>query len=162
MLQNWLTWFKISSFLLLLSACATKPVEKPAPSYSAATEATFEEIERARALEYYRELRNRGNPDVPAPSRPQVVKPKPYVEFANKPRAPKPKPELSPEAKEALERELGQNLSYFCMLNRKDPRFSDEAECHAYAQNVLHDCRQREEGEISRKLVTCIKRELKL
>lgn len=157
--QNWLNWFAISS-LLFLAACATDKPIKQEPTYSSATEQTFEEIERARALDYYRQLRERGNPDQPGPARPRTIRPKPYVERA-KP-TPRPKPAMTAEQREAVEREVGQNLAYFCMLNRKDSRFSDEAECHAYTQNVLHNCRNQIDENEGRKLVACVKSNLKL
>lgn len=158
MLRSSLIWFATSS--LLLVGCATNSPAPQAPTYSDSTEQTFEEIERARALDYYRQLRERGNPSRHAPARPTTVKPKPYVERA-KPK-PTPKPELTAEQREAMEREIGQNLSYFCMLNRKDSRFSDEAQCHAYTQNIYYECRAKIDENEARKLVNCVKSELRL
>ncbi len=159
--QNWLNWLTIFSFFLLAS-CATTNNKPTQPSYSVDTESTFDEIERSRVLDYYRQLRERGNPDVPN-TRPTTVKPKPYV--ARPARKPKPRPTprpLTPEEREAIDREVGQNLSFFCMLNRKDSRFKDEADCNAYTQNVLFDCKNRLSDEEAKKLVRCVKSELKL
>lgn len=159
---NWLNWLKIFSLILTVS-CATSENKKEAPTYSSSTEQTFEEIERGRALDYYRQLRQRGNPARHAPARPSTIKPKPYVQRRERPVAtPRPVPQMTAEQKEAIETEIGQNLSYFCMLNRKDSRFSDEAECHAYTQNILHDCRARVDENEGRKLVGCVKSNLKL
>ncbi len=159
--QNWLTWLATFSLLLLVS-CSSAEKPKVDPSYSDATESAFDEIERTRVLDYYRQLRAKGNPDLPS-TRPRVVRPKRYEEPRPRVRAtPRPKPVLSAEQKEAMERELSQNLSYFCMLNRKDSRFSDEADCTAYSQNVLHDCRQRIDENDAKKLIRCVKSELKL
>lgn len=159
--QSWLTWLATFSLFLLVS-CSTTEQPKVDPSYSDATEKTFDEIERTRVLDYYRQLRERGNPDIRR-SRPTVVRPKAYKE--RRPRVkptPRPKPVMSAEEREAVEREISQNLSYFCMLNRKDSRFSDEADCTAYTQNVLHECRQRTDENDGKRLVGCVKSNLKL
>ena len=161
MRQNWSTWLAISSFLFF-TGCATNEVQKTQPSYSNSTEETFEEIERARALDYYRQLRERGNPSRYAPARPAQVRPKPYVERTKPKPVPTRPPEMTPEQKEAVAMEIGQNLSYFCMINRKDSRFSDEAECHAYTQNVYHNCRNEIDENEGRKLVRCVKNKLNL
>tara|TARA_R110000868_G_scaffold269233_2_gene528617 strand:+ start:23952 stop:24422 length:471 start_codon:yes stop_codon:yes gene_type:complete len=156
-----LTWLATFSLFLLVS-CSTTEQPKVDPSYSDATEKTFDEIERTRVLDYYRQLRERGNPDIRR-SRPTVVRPKAYKE--RRPRVkptPRPKPVMSAEEREAVEREISQNLSYFCMLNRKDSRFSDEADCTAYTQNVLHECRQRTDENDGKRLVGCVKSNLKL
>src|SRR5690606_27827577 len=108
------------------------------------------------------QLRQRGNPDVPGPARPRVIRPKPYVERSRPKPTPRPIPVMTAEQREAVEREVGQNLAYFCMLNRKDSRFSDEADCHAYTQNVLHECRSKIDENEGRKLVSCVKSNLKL
>jgi len=159
--QNWLNWLTIFSFFFLVSCASTsqKPTEA---SYSDATESTFEEIERSRVLDYYRQLRENGNSDSNR-SRPTIVRPKPYITRpAAKPKTrPTPRP-LTVEEREAIDREVGQNLSFFCMLNRKDSRFKDEADCNAYTQNVLFDCKKRLSDEEAKKLVRCVKSELKL
>ncbi len=150
----------ISSLFFLVSCASTKPISND-PSYSDATEKTFEEIERSRVLDYYRQLRERGNTRRSS-TRPTTVRPKAYKKPRSRPVVKATPAPLSPEQKEAIDREVSQNLSFFCMLNRKDSRFKDEADCTAYAQNVLYDCKKRLDDEISKKLVRCVKSELKL
>lgn len=161
---NWLNWLATFSLLILVSCASPEPKEIQ-PHYSNATEQTFDEIEKTRVLDYYRQLRARGNPDLPS-TRPTVIRPKPYQErTTRRPRptaTPKPVPTLSIEQREAIEREVSQNLSYFCMLNRKDSRFSDEADCTAYTQDVLYDCRKKVVDDNLRNLVRCVKNELNL
>ncbi len=158
--RTWLNWLTISS-LFFLVACATTQKPSNKSSYSDATEKTFEEIERSRVLDYYRQLRESGS-SRKSTTRPTTIRPKQYNSQQRRPvvkATPKP---LSKEQQEAIEREVSQNLSFFCMLNRKDSRFKDEAECTAYAQNVLYECKKRLGDELSKKLIRCVKSELKL
>jgi hypothetical protein len=48
------------------------------------------------------------------------------------------------------------------MANRKDNRFKDENDCHAYTQNVLDTCQDKvQQPWVDKKIVSCVKRQLK-
>lgn len=159
----------LCSFFLLYSCAHQQQTEKseqqPEPiTYDAETEKEFSliEMEEKQALEYYRKLRQTNWDDYKS----QGTRQKPsYSRPKRKPRkvVPKPKPrikELTFEQKSALEIEIGQNLAYFCMKNRKDKRFQNEADCQAYTQDRLLACEQEMGTQYHPKIVQCLKRKL--
>ena len=116
-------------------------------SYSRSTKNIFNQIERARLLNHYRELRKNGNP-------------RPKYRPARRPK-PRRRSVMTTSQRQAVERELNQNLSYFCMRHRKSSRFDDRDECDTYVRNVLEKCRSKIDLNNGRKLMRCLKRNLK-
>lgn len=143
---------------LFLTACSTTKKEATPPlTYSEETMKTFEDIERQQVLEYYRQLRERDAKAAPAP-----VPPKPLQNF----RTQKPPVKPSPRSKaiaanpEELEKEISQNLSFFCMRTRSQSRFSIEGSCEEFTEKVNTQCREQFEPN-DRRLFNCVKDKLK-
>ncbi len=139
-------------------------------TYSQDVEKSFEEIERGKALALYKKLRwqnwkkIQGKRSAIKPRRskrraPKVTRKKTYYPKKKKPVV---RPALSEEKVKEVQIEISQNMSFFCMANRKDNRFKDENDCHAYTQNVLDTCQdQVNQPWVDKKIVSCVKRKLK-
>lgn len=157
--------------------------------YSQETQKSFEEIEKKVLLERYKRMRIedgilqkqrgraysptlRGVPpqveDAPLarPSSPKA-RPQPKREKPVPKSAPSPKTletekaspkriEVDPEEQRL---EIEQNLTYFCMKMRNDPRFSTELSCEQYTESVKSKCLNKfSEGELA--LTRCVKSQL--
>ncbi len=153
---------KIFLFLLplLFFSCASKE-QAPAPkmTYSDETTRTFEEIEREQLLQYYRDLRAKETVS-PAPTRPRVSRPqtsKPANTSVNKPAPKSPVQKADPEE---LQKEIEQNLVFFCMRHRQDSRFKDESVCKEFTEKIYQECQEQFEAD-DRRLFNCIKPKLK-
>lgn len=163
--------------LLLIStlfvSCANFSKEKKAPkkSYSNDVEKSFEDIEREKAISFYKKLRWQNWKKIqgkrkairPRKSKRKVTRKKTYYP-KKKIRKKKfySKPALSDSKVKEVQIEISQNMSFFCMSKRKDSRFKDENDCHAYAQNVLDTCQdQVQQPWTDKKIVSCVKRKLK-
>ena len=140
------------TLLILFTACATT-APRHQKNYSNSTEKSFEDIERDRALDHYRLLReknwnhylNKGQKSKQHKSTARKV--------INQPK----KILVNPEDQKT---EIDQHLTYFCMGNRKSSRFSEEGSCEQYAQNSLNNCLQKFEwGE--KGLISCTRSSLK-
>ena len=147
----------------ILFSCAQSE-KSSKTSYSRSTLKSFDEIERLEAIERYKKLRSRDWKNYKKTKRYKKFRPKKYVKRrVNKP-TPKPvrkKPVLSKSQKEELERELNQNMAYYCMMKRKDKRFSNEADCHAFVENNYFECKRNNGIDISKNLVRCVKKKLR-
>ncbi len=56
--------------------------------------------------------------------------------------------------------EIEQNLSYYCMKNRKSSKFSSEADCFAYTESVKMACLEKfKKGDA--RLTKCVKSRIK-
>ena len=145
---------------LLFFSCASKdktPVTKM--TYSEETTRTFEEIEREQLLQYYRDLRAKETVS-PRASKPRASRPqtsKPATISANKPA---PKSAAQKADPEELQKEIEQNLVFFCMRHRQDSRFSDEAVCKEFTAKIYQECQEKFEAD-DRRLFNCIKPKLK-
>lgn len=158
---------QFACLFIFLVACSS--ADKNLPStvrYSPETEKTFQEIERERLLEHYKQLRIEEGIDQQEPGSAKRVRPRPRVVRPNP--APMPKKQAPVQAKrpapkvdiESQNMELEQNLSFFCMQKRKDSRFSTEGSCEEYTASVRQDCEQEfEQGD--RGLLPCVKSKLK-
>jgi hypothetical protein len=154
----------LSLILLFLSACSTTTKEEaPVTSYSQETMKTFEEIEREQVLEYYRQLRARENQNQQRTAPPPPA-PKPLQKFHTQ--KPKPKTPRRPKSSaiaanpEELEKEVSQNLSFFCMKTRSQSRFSAEGSCEEFTTRVESQCRGQFESN-DRRLFNCVRDKLK-
>jgi hypothetical protein len=163
---------KLSLFpfiVFLTFACSTTPKETVEPvTYSAETMKTFEEIEREQVLEYYRQLRARENQATQRVAPPPET-PKPLQKFhtqkpsVRKAPAPAPRPVRSSiiaANPEELEKEISQNLSFFCMRTRSQKRFSSEGSCEEFTANVETQCRDQFQPN-DRRLFNCVRDRLK-
>lgn len=147
--------------LLVLAGCSSSPKSRSS-KYSMDTEKVFESIEKQQAVEKYRRMRQKDwNTYIKSKRQKTAPKPTPpsrrtYVQRR------KQRPNLSEEQVRELRVEIDQNLSYYCMKNRKDKRFSSEADCQAYAQNTLAECEQTIGRPLHRGLLKCVKQRLRL
>lgn len=170
--------------LFLGTSCATKKPIAPAPkTYGADVEQEFNNIEndRRRVLEYYRTLRaknweayksnddavRRYNQNISRKkdqgyTRYQKPKSSPTAITPKKLAAPKPEPVPLPNnVIEEMKIEIRQHQSYYCMKNRKSSRFSNDADCSAYTENVSNECEKKYPIISDRSLVNCVKNGLR-
>jgi len=171
-LSSLLTLTILVIFNLSLISCSTKPIhKKPKRRYSDEVEKEFQDIEydRKRVLNYYRTLREKnwkeykykGNQISRRRYSPTRIKSKPTVVRIVPSPTPKPeRPELSPEKVEEINIEIHQNLSYFCMKNRKSGKFSDHSTCLDFTQNIFNECKQKYPIYRDRSPISCIKNKL--
>ncbi len=170
-IRSLLTFTYITLLFSFLTACSQgqiKMIEKK--SYSQEVEREFEEIEndQKRVLNYYRTLReknweeykNKGKEISNRRYRPIKRKVSPRVVKKQPTYTPPPKPELSPSQVEELNIEIHQNLSYFCMKNRKSAKFSDQSECQNFTQNIFNECKEKYPVYRDRSPVKCVKERL--
>lgn len=168
-------------FTALFTSCAQmqkKPVKKGPKVYGQEVEDEFRSIEtgansQAEVLEYYRRLRQENWNDYKKGSgdsyawkknrRLQRIVPKsapaPSKKLAPIPaRTPKP---LAASIVKEMKIEISQYMSYFCMEKRKSSRFSDNADCSAYTENILRECEGKYPIISDRSLVKCVQARLK-
>jgi len=155
-------------FFLLLSCAQTGKKRSSTKTYSADVEKSFEEIEKEKAIELYKKLRwdnwKKIQRKRKALRRPKVTRKKTrYYKKRKVVKRKKPaKPALGAEKVKELQIEISQNMSFFCMAKRKDSRFKNENDCHAFTQNVLDSC-QDKVGQpwVDRSIINCVKRKLR-
>lgn len=161
---------KLLSFVclfLLLFGCSTSNKSLPnAARYSPETEKTFQDIERERLLEHYKQMRIEEGIIQQEPGtqkrtrpRPKVVRPSPVPEASKQVpvKAKRPTPRVDIESQTM---ELEQNLSFFCMQKRKDARFSSDGACEEFTSSIRQNCEQEfERGD--KGLLPCVKSKLK-
>ncbi len=159
--------------LFFITSCSTnsvKMIEKK--TYSSEVEQEFENIEndQKRVLNYYRTLREKNWEEYKEKGKqisrrrytPPVRKaPVNMIKKETRTTAPEPtKPELNPSQIEELNIEIHQNLSYYCMKNRKSGKFSDQSECQSFTQNIFNECKEKFPVYRDRSPVNCIKEKL--
>ena len=159
--------FKIFVLVSLFSCSQLKQDKSKAqgPTYSSSTENIFKhiestpaEVQRKKALKYYRELRRQNKKPAKRKTTPQKVSsPVPRKEA---PSVPPKKEILSPKKLKSLEIELEQNMNYFCMKNRLDSRFQSQSDCQQFTENILEDCRKGK--KLNAQTLKCLKRKLNL
>ncbi|MCR9204201.1 MAG: hypothetical protein NXH75_06475 [Halobacteriovoraceae bacterium] len=170
--------------LLFFTSCAGVKKKKPSgpKTYGADVEQEFSNIEndQKRVLEYYRTLRaknweaykksdemvrryNRNYSKKKKKGYTRYQKPKKRPPITTKKlAAPKPEPVPLPEkAIEEMKIEIRQHQSYYCMKNRKSSRFSNDADCSAYTEDVSNDCKKKYPIISDRSLVNCVKKGLR-
>ncbi len=152
------------SFLIFSSCTSVKMKEAP-KHYSKETMRSFEEIERQNALERYRKLRLQ-NWEATKKGKVSRTRPKRYSRPRNSNRivAPKkvvpPKKRIIPTNPEEQKIEVDQNIKFFCMEKRKDPRFKGPTSCESYTENILNECEDSYQWN-DKKLTNCVKSKLK-
>lgn len=88
---------------------------------------------KEKAIERYRLLRlNKAHKNKASITRRTRVKPK---------RITPTKPKIVWVDIKEQEIEIEQNLTFYCMENRKDSRFDDNMDCSAYTENIYSECR---------------------
>lgn len=144
---------------LLITSCSSGIKELGPKRYSNETNRSFEEIERENALEKYRQLRlknwertKKGN------ARIKNIKPRKYYRPAKK--VTRRKPSIIPTDPEAQKIEVDQNLKFFCMEKRKDPKFRGSLTCESFTENILSGCQDSYQWG-NKRLTNCVKSKLK-
>lgn len=170
---------RLNPFILFLltvavsvSCSTTEQKADTTVQYSEQTEKTFNSIEteEAQLLERYRQMRmknwdryinkkNRPNAaaDYARTRQQENSKTERQVKVA---KTPPPQPELSDEQLKAIEIEIAQRMSIFCMKAKTVNRFDSEADCQAYVENNHYEC-MRQFGDRNKALVGCMKGRLK-
>ncbi|WP_372651425.1 hypothetical protein [Halobacteriovorax sp.] len=150
---------------LALTACTSVKMKDTPKQYSKETVRSFEEIERENALERYRQLRLQ-NWERTKKGKVSNTRPRRYYS-PSKPRkktAPKkivaPKKIIIPTNPEEQKIEVDQNIKFFCMEKRKDPRFKSSMSCESYTANILSACEDSYQWN-DKKLTNCVKSKLK-
>lgn len=164
------------SFIFTGCAGGTKKVKPQPPTYSSDVEAEFNNIEndQRRVLEYYRTLRAknwekyRKSDNMVDDYNRQISKKgfrryqKPAPTMPKKLAAPKPEPVALPDnVVEEMKIEIRQHMSYYCMEKRKSNRFSSDADCSAFTENVSNECEKKYPIISDRSLVKCVKQGLR-
>lgn len=167
--------------LIFLFSCSHKSKkldQDQSTTYSSDTEKEFESIEneRARILEYYRELRKRNWNNYAKKSirnknkrnRYMRVVPRSYKAAKTPKRrrikkvAPSPKPQPVtpwPDNKiKEVQIEIAQYLTFYCMEQRKNPRYKAEGSCKQYTNNLYDKCYTKHSPIRSRRIISCIKK----
>lgn len=146
----------LTLLLLLFVGCSTKNITPIYKSHRYSTELnkTPEQLRRERAIEYYKLLRSSKE----APSKRKYSRSsRPTV---NRKKQKKVVVHRITENIEEQKIEIKQNLSYFCMKNRKAYKFKKEGSCDSYTINVYVECRKKylmgEKG-----LLRCLKSQLR-
>jgi hypothetical protein len=158
---------------ILITGCSslTKSKEKKVKSnqskYSEDVEREFSliETEQASASRYYRELRQRDWENYKkgsnTTSRYHKIKPKNVKKRVVK-RVLKKKPSYTPDQIREFQIEIGQNLSYYCMKNRKNKRFTNKEDCIAYTKDTLHKCEAKHSRQYGQVITKCLKNSLSI
>lgn len=142
---------------------------KTVDTYSDEVEREFSliESEEASASRYYRELRRRDWDNYKkgsnTSSRYHKITPKKPTKRTKKrvtQKIKKQTPTYTQEQIKEFQIEIGQNLSYYCMKNRKNKRFSNKEDCLAYTKDTLLKCEQRYQRQYGRVITKCLKKSL--
>ncbi|PIK15355.1 hypothetical protein [Halobacteriovorax sp. JY17] len=158
-----MTFNKTILLLITLSlvSCSSGVTELAPKRYSSETNKSFEEIERENALERYRQLRLENWEDTKkGNTRIRNIKPSKYYRPAKPARVARPKPSIIPTNPEEQRIEVDQNLKFFCMEKRKDPKFNGTETCESYTENILSECENSYQWN-DKKLTNCVKSKLK-
>ena len=140
--------------ILILHSCAT-PIKRPQNRPRAISA-------KEKLLEYYRNLRakewkNRTQKQKRIKRSARAYKrPKP----AAKRRQIKQVHKIKWVDKDSQKVEIEQNLAYYCMKNRKSSKFSNEAECYAFTEDIRMNCLEKYEKGDAR-LTSCVKTRIK-
>lgn len=167
---------------LVFASCSSVSQKKEAPKklgYSSETQKSFEEIEKEMLMERYKRMRVEDGilqqrPGQNYNPQPRGLPPKTFEAPLTRPSPPqktaqpkriKPQQRQSPKVRRVevdpkeQQREIQQNLTYFCMKMRKDSRFSSGEACEKYTQTVEQECLGKfSKGE--RALTRCVKSQL--
>ena len=118
---------------------------------------------KEKLIEYYRELRAKEWQDRKNGIKKATKRPKRKNKRYNKVRkkiVKKTPPKIIRVNENDQKIEIEQNLSYYCMKNRKSSKFSSEADCFAYTESVKMECLDKfEKGDA--RLTTCVKSRIK-
>jgi integrase len=154
---------QLALLLGLCFSCANKPV-KQKDVFSQSTDDEFSNIERQRAIESYRLMRlrdmqsgkSRRSYRQTRRNSYKSIKPRKVVK-----RPPPPPPKPKPLTEEQI-MEIKQNLTYFCMKNRKHYKYGDEGFCKSHAQAKFDECKDRYQKNPRMNVVRCVKSKLNL
>lgn len=142
---------------LILLSCAHTNKSTKKIRYSDEVERSFQDIEKEKAVELYRKLRWKKRKRT---KRKRIV-PKVTRKRERLIRKKNTRPALSKEKIKELKIEISQNMSFYCMQNRKSKRYPTETDCHAFTQSVLDRCQSKVSGPwVDRKIVRCVKSKL--
>lgn len=159
--------FKILVFLAAtISGCVSlpklyNPPPPPKEPHSRDVVLEFEAIEREEALNKYRRIRweKWGNYIRSSKPKKKIVRRK---KIKTRPPPPSPPAALSTPKLSRIKVEIDQNLTYFCMKNRKKSAYRVLSKCNTYTQNTLNQCSSANGHRLNRKVLSCIKRKLRL
>lgn len=152
----------LSVGLLLLSAsCSTTSENESGPSpkvYSPRTEKEFAAIENSDLFYDSSKPRNSRSsmPHANIVTR-ESIKTTPPAKISNPEMAPVGR--LSAKNQERLQ-EINQQLAFFCMKQRKNPRFANEEQCLNLTKKVLNSCEKKHQI-INSVMLNCIKEQLR-
>ena len=149
----------LSLCLILFSACSSNEEKTKTKKYSDDTNRAFEMIERGGS--YYLKkapVQSVPVPQISAPQASSIPEKRRKVQPLISPVESVKK--SSPKTDERLI-EINQNLAFYCMKHRKDPRYGgDEARCMTFVNKTMSDC-QKLHTNVNSKLLNCIQTKLK-
>ncbi len=174
--------------LILATGCASNEEKSEPKKYSDDTNRAFEMIERGGSYYLKKAPVNTPTPQIQAPTSraiPEkrrtvqptiqpVERPAPreevviddkinYEEEKLAPAVPAPTPHVKRNTTKMDERliEINQNLAFYCMKHRKDPRYGgDEAKCMSFVNKTMTEC-QKVHRIVNSKLLNCIQTKLR-
>ena len=147
-----------------------KTPPRTAKTYSEDIERDFEAIERARALEDYRQTRwqrwesyirsERKKAPKKSLRKTRRKKMRPKSKRVGKRKKERVSKEVSKEVSKTRI-EIDQQMTWFCMKNRKHPRFRKLSRCNNHTQKILNRCTRSHGHKIGRKVLSCVKKRLR-
>ena len=173
--------YLLSICLVFVAACASNEEKTEPKKYSEDTNRAFEMIERGGSYYLKKAPENSVRvPQVKAPQKkatPEKKKTEPlavkevvvidekinYEEEKLAPAELAPNPHVKRNTSRTDERliEINQNLAFYCMKNRNDPRFGgDEKKCMTFVNRTMTGC-QKVHRIVNSKLLNCIQTKLR-
>lgn len=144
-----------------LTSCSSVKMKEAPKQYSKETVKSFEEIERQNALERYRQLRLQNWEEIKSKKKKvRNTRPRRYYSPSKPKKIVAPIRTTIPTNPEEQKIEVDQNLKFFCMEKRKDPRFNNSMSCESYTENILNECEDSYQWN-DKKLTNCVKSKLK-
>lgn len=147
---------KHTILLILIASCSNFQINK---KNSQTREEKVIESEKERVARYYRELREKDWENYKKGKRRRAFKsivPRPY----KKRKVVKKEIVYTPEQIQEFQIEIDQILSFFCMMNRKSKKYSDENDCAAFANEQFYQCKKKSNDKINPKVIKCLKKSL--
>ncbi|MBT7610302.1 MAG: hypothetical protein HN576_11135 [Bacteriovoracaceae bacterium] len=161
-------------FFIIISACSKTPLKNILTKSQTIKipKLSLEELERRKAINTYRVLRLRDSKQRKLRSNKRSFRKKyskkKTIKYNSKiRRTPKPVtlkkiiPSYPKRDPEEIMLEINQNLTYFCMKNRKSKRFKNQAECKLFTQEKLLECQDKHIEIDNARLIRCIKTRLR-
>ncbi len=167
-----LFFYGMNLILAITVSCSQPQKRKKIRHYDQKTNQDFESIEKttSHAIERYRRMRQnnwssytRKRPKKPT-KRKRAYRRKTTTTYTRRrtarPRS--PTPPLSPAQQREIKIQTEQYSTFFCLKRRKSRKFSNQANCNSYTQNIIHNCKNKSGNQYTKATSRCVKRALRV